>query len=95
MTWTKTVQIDNDSPAPASNFDPANLNYSFDFSDPAQIGKVFRYKLTATVSPVSGPVSAEHSLNVTVQPDCLSTILIDRTIEDMSIIVTGSQSQDI
>jgi hypothetical protein len=89
------VQIDNDSPAPASNFDPTNLNYSFDFSDAAQIGKVFKYKLTATVSPVSGPVSAEHSLNVTVQLDCSSTSLIDRTIDNMSIIVTGSQSQNI
>ena len=89
------MQIDNDSPAPASNFDPANLNYSFNFSDPAQIGKVFKYKLAATVSPVSGPVSAEHSLNVTVQLDCSSTSLIDRTIDDMSIIVTGSQSKNI
>jgi hypothetical protein len=51
VTWTNTVQIDNDSPAPLSNFDTTNLNYSFNFSDPAQIGKVFKYLLFVEIFP--------------------------------------------
>ena len=37
----------------------------------------------------------EHTVNVTIQPDCLNTSFVDRQLDDMSIIVTGSASQSI
>ena len=52
--------------------------------------------LTYTISPTGEtPKTAVYELKVTVQLDCANTSFVDRTIDNMTINVLESTSQDI
>jgi hypothetical protein len=77
-------------------FSTGTLSYTHSFTDPALIGTIQTYILTASITvPGIGVMNATNTLNITIQPDCLNTALISTTINDMNIAVNGSTTQNM
>lgn len=96
VTYTVQRYQNNVLQAPnPNNFDSVNMQYTFSFTDPAQIDTVQKFVLTATINPGGVPMTATATVSIFILPDCSNTKLVDRAISNMSVLVSQTTTQNI
>jgi len=85
-------------PKPASiNFDLASRTFTVSASNKADVG-IYTVDVTATIPQIlqpSGTLSTLHSFDVTIESDCLDSVINDRVVDDMSCLILVHNTQDV
>jgi hypothetical protein len=78
-----------------TNFSAATKTYTFNFTSQSQIGTEQKFVLTASITTTSGIMTDTAEVRITILPDCSVSQLVDKTITNMSILVSQTATQDI
>ena len=98
-TYTQNIEKAGSTVTPGwSLFDNLTTKFTFTITAPADIG-VYSITSIATIPQVDPVTSANkfvsNNFTLTVQSDCVNTTITDKTITDMSVLVSQSSTQDV
>jgi hypothetical protein len=80
----------------SSLFSPTTMFYTFAFTNPALIGTVQTFTMTSSITTAAqGVLTATSVLNISIKPDCPNSYFLPFTVNNMSIVVGGTQTQSL
>jgi hypothetical protein len=80
----------------SSLFSSTTMFYTFNFTNPAFLATVQTFTLTASITTAAqGVLTATSVLNISIKPDCPTSFFLPFTVNNMSIVVGGTQTQNL